>query len=92
MKNNNLGLDKRAGEQGNIVISTSFSDLNSLQGRQKVKNIGGANEFYGEAPLFDAKILVVLNANILPISRNIGGAIAPPATPVPSPLLGHSPL
>ena len=29
----------------------------------------------------------MLSAHILPISRNIGGAIAPPAPPVPLPLL-----
>ena len=33
---------------------------------------------FGAAPSFDLEILGVLNANILPISRNIGGAVAPP--------------
>ena len=28
----------------------------------------------------------MLNASISPISRNIGGAVAPPAPPVPAPL------
>ena len=32
------------------------------------------------------EILGVLNATFYPISRNIGGAIAPPAPPVPPPL------
>ena len=49
----------------------------------------------GVAPYFDLKILGVLNATILPISRNIGGAIAPPVPPVPAPqcfLGAHTPL
>ena len=29
-------------------------------------------------PSFDLEILGLLNANILPISKNVGGAIAPP--------------
>ena len=38
-------------------------------------------------PSFDLEILGVLNASILSIWRNIGGAIAPPAPPVPPPLV-----
>ncbi len=34
----------------------------------------------------DLKILGVLNATFYLILRNIGGAIAPPAPPVPAPL------
>ena len=49
--------------------------------------MGGANDSSGMVPSFDLEILGVLNSNISLISRNIGGAIAPPAPPVPAPLL-----
>ena len=35
------------------------------------------------APSFNPEILGVLNAYILPISRNVGGAIAPPSSTAP---------
>ena len=38
------------------------------------------------APFFDPETLGVLNAYILPSSRNIGGAIVSPAPPLPPPL------
>ena len=42
------------------------------------KNFLTVMALFGAAPSFDLEILGVLNANILPISRNIGGAVAPP--------------
>ena len=44
----------------------------------------GCYPFFLVGPTFNPKILRVLKAYILPILRNIGGAVAPP---VPSPLL-----
>ena len=40
--------------------------------------LGVLMTFIGVAPSFNLEILGVLNDNILPISRNIVGAIAPP--------------
>ena len=51
---------------------------------RKLKNIGGANDFFSAAPCFDLQILGVLDANIASILRNIGGAIAPPIPMTPS--------
>ena len=58
---------------------------NGNQGRRKVSNIGGANDFFIAAPSFALEILGVLDASILPILRNIWGysTLAPP---VPAPL------
>ena len=43
-------------------------------------------KFFVATPSFDLEILGVLDNNILPISRKIGGAITPSAPQEPTPL------
>ena len=50
-------------------------------GALDVQDIGGADAFFGASPPLDLEILGVLNASILPISSDIGSAIAPLAPP-----------
>ena len=50
-----------------------------LQGHRKIKVLEVLVKFFGLAPYFDLEILGVLNANILHILRNTGGAITPTA-------------
>ena len=66
-----------------VISIVEFS--NGCRG-EKVQNFGGANDFYGAVFYFDLEKFGVLNTNNLPISRNIGGVIAPPAPPIPAPL------
>ena len=52
-----------------------------------MEGVRGAKVLFSAAPSLEIEILGVQNASTLPILRNIGGAIAPPAPPVPPPLL-----
>ena len=64
------------------VTSVYQSKILFGSGLPEVVKWGVLMTFFGVAPSFNLEILGVLNDTILPILRNIGGAIAP-LVPVP---------
>ena len=63
--------------QGEYALWLHAAEGNAFWQDAKIQG----SQFFHEAPMFDLKILGLLNANILPISKNIGVAIALPVSP-----------